>query len=56
MVFFCREQDRFVDLSFPTLSCSGSNAAIIHYHASEGTNRKITTDEIYLVDSGGQYK
>ncbi len=29
---------------------------MIHYKPTEETNRVITTEEIYLVDSGGQYK
>ena len=50
------EQDEFVGLSFTTISSSGPNAAIIHYSPSKETDRPITTDDIYLVDSGGQYK
>lgn len=46
----------FVGLSFETISSVGSNAAVIHYRPSEETNRAITKDEIYLVDSGAQYK
>ena len=34
----------------------GSNAAIIHYKPNAETARTLNTDEIYLVDSGGQYK
>ncbi|ESO89364.1 hypothetical protein LOTGIDRAFT_177452 [Lottia gigantea] len=42
-------------LSFPSISGSGSNGAIIHYTASNATDKKITTEEMYLLDSGGQY-
>ena len=42
--------------SFPTISGSGSNGAIIHYKASKKTNRQLKKGDIYLVDSGGQYK
>ena len=45
----------FKFLSFPTISGSGPNGAIIHYQASKKTNRKLKTGDIYLVDSGGQY-
>jgi Xaa-Pro aminopeptidase len=43
------------DLSFDTISGSGPNGAIVHYKASEETNRPIERDSLYLVDSGGQY-
>jgi Xaa-Pro aminopeptidase len=43
------------DTSFDTISGAGANGAIVHYHATEATNRKLERDSIYLVDSGGQY-
>ena len=46
----------FKFLSFPTISGSGPNGAIIHYKANKKTNRKIISGDIYLVDSGGQYE
>ncbi|XP_005097713.2 xaa-Pro aminopeptidase 1 [Aplysia californica] len=42
-------------LSFETISSYGPNGAVIHYRPSETTNRAITTDGLYLLDSGGQY-
>lgn len=53
---FRAEQADFVGLSFDTISSVGSNAAIIHYKPSIETDRPITDREIYLCDSGGQYK
>ena len=41
--------------SFPTISGTGPNAAIIHYKATKKTNRTLKNGDIYLVDSGGQY-
>ncbi|KAE8285708.1 Xaa-Pro aminopeptidase 2 [Larimichthys crocea] len=41
--------------SFETISASGPNAALAHYSPTKETNRKLTVDEMYLVDSGGQY-
>ena len=41
--------------SFPTISGSGPNGAIIHYKATKKSNRKLKKGDIYLVDSGGQY-
>ncbi|XP_052239123.1 xaa-Pro aminopeptidase 1-like isoform X2 [Dreissena polymorpha] len=42
-------------LSFTSISSSGSNGAIIHYSPSNMTDKSITTSEVYLLDSGGQY-
>lgn len=52
---FRREGGDLRDLSFPTISGSGANGAVVHYRASEETNRPIAPDSLYLVDSGGQY-
>ena len=52
---FRRENRSFRFLSFPTISGSGPNGAIIHYRASKKSNRKLKKGDIYLVDSGGQY-
>jgi Xaa-Pro aminopeptidase len=43
------------DLSFDTISGAGPNGAIIHYRCSEKTNRPLELNNLYLVDSGGQY-
>ncbi len=43
------------DLSFDTISGAGPNGAIVHYRVSAETNRPLEMDQIYLVDSGGQY-
>lgn len=50
------EQDLFVSLSFPTISSSGANGAVVHYRAEAATAAKITKSDVYLVDSGGQYR
>ncbi|XP_072361482.1 xaa-Pro aminopeptidase 2 [Scyliorhinus torazame] len=41
--------------SFETISASGLNAALAHYSPNNETNRKLSPEEMYLVDSGGQY-
>ncbi len=41
--------------SFPTISAHGPNAALPHYRSVPETNRPLSTDTVYLVDSGGQY-
>ncbi len=45
----------FKTLSFPTISSTGSNGAIVHYNATKKTNKVLREGNIYLVDSGGQY-
>ncbi len=52
---FRKKNKSFNFLSFPTISGSGPNGAIIHYKASKKSNRKLKKGDIYLVDSGGQY-
>lgn len=49
------EQDKFVSLSFPTISSAGANGAVIHYKPEKKTCSKVTANDMYLVDSGGQY-
>lgn len=52
----CRkQQDKFMGLSFPSISASGPNGAVIHYHPEEATKRPISKKEMYLIDSGAQY-
>lgn len=41
--------------SFATISASGPNAALAHYNPTKDTNRNLTVDEMFLIDSGGQY-
>ena len=42
-------------LSFPAISSIGPNAAIVHYNPKEGSATRLNLDQIYLLDSGGQY-
>ena len=53
---FRRETGVLKDISFPTISGSGPNGAIVHYRVTRATNRKISPGELFLVDSGGQYE
>jgi Xaa-Pro aminopeptidase len=41
--------------SFHTISAFGPSAALPHYRASKDSPLPIGTDNLYLVDSGGQY-
>jgi Xaa-Pro aminopeptidase len=49
------KQDRFMGESFCAISSSGGNAAIIHYKPDANTSAIVKKENIYLIDSGGQY-
>ena len=52
----CREAlPLFRGLSFPTISGAGPNGAVVHYGATEATDRVLAPDMLYLVDSGAQF-
>ena len=53
---FRKKNKKFKFSSFPTISGTGSNGAIIHYRATKKTNKKLKKGDVYLVDSGGQYE
>ena len=42
--------------SFNTIAGTGSNGAIVHYRAIKKTTKIIKKKDIFLCDSGGQYK
>ncbi|OQS07587.1 xaa-Pro aminopeptidase, partial [Thraustotheca clavata] len=52
---FREEMDKYVSLSFETISGSGPNGSIIHYDPKEETCASVTKDKMYLNDSGAQY-
>lgn len=52
---FRRRDPLFRQESFETISAAGPNGAIVHYHASEKSDRPIRGGDVYLVDSGAQY-
>lgn len=47
--------DVFVGPSFDTISSIGPNGAVIHYKPEKDDCKALNNDEIYLLDSGGQY-
>lgn len=51
-----KSKDHFVGLSFPTISSTGANGAIIHYKPEKESCAVIDWSKIYLCDSGAQYK
>lgn len=49
------KHDTFKDSSFDTIAGVGANGAIIHYRATEETNKPVMPTSMILIDSGGQY-
>lgn len=52
---FRLETGALMELSFPSISGAGPNAALPHYRVTERSNRRIENG-FYLIDSGGQYE
>jgi Xaa-Pro aminopeptidase len=52
---FRREDESCIDASFDTISGSGPNGAIVHYHVDQKSNRTLKPGELMLLDSGAQY-
>ena len=52
---FRREEPSLVDVSFDTIAGAGPNGAIVHYHVTRETNRRLEHGELLLLDSGAQY-
>jgi Xaa-Pro aminopeptidase len=46
----------FVAESFPAIAGAGEHGAIVHYRATPATDRAIRADEVFLLDSGAQYR
>uniref|UniRef100_T1KRQ9 Aminopeptidase P N-terminal domain-containing protein n=2 Tax=Tetranychus urticae TaxID=32264 RepID=T1KRQ9_TETUR len=53
---FRRTQEEYIGPSFETISASGPNGAIIHYKPSPESARTLSTSEMYLCDSGAQFR
>ena len=53
---FRKLNKKYLFPSFNTIAGTGPNGAIIHYRASKKTNKIIKKNDIFLCDSGGQYK
>lgn len=41
--------------SFDTIAGAGPDGAIVHYRATQASNRKLESGQLFLLDSGGQY-
>lgn len=53
---FRKRNKSYLFASFPTISGFCKHGAIIHYRASQQTNLKFTNNNLYLIDSGAQYR
>ncbi len=51
-----RMSSKYLYPSFNTIAGSGKNGAIIHYRATKNKTKFLKKNEIFLCDSGGQYK
>ncbi|MEH6630786.1 MAG: aminopeptidase P family protein [Halopseudomonas aestusnigri] len=52
---FRKDVPMFRDLSFDTISGAGPNGAMCHYKVSDESSISLKMDEIFLIDSGGQF-
>jgi Xaa-Pro aminopeptidase len=50
-----QQGEYFHAVSFSTISAAGANAAMCHYNHINAVPARLTTDSVYLLDSGGQY-
>jgi Xaa-Pro aminopeptidase len=53
---FRRDTGALKDVSFPTISGTGPNGAIVHYRVTRKSNRRIAPGDLLLIDSGAQYQ
>lgn len=52
---FRKKGKHYMDTSFETISGFASHGAIIHYRVTPESDRPLTRNGLYLLDSGGQY-
>jgi len=53
---FRKKNSKYLYPSFETIAGAGKNGAIVHYRAKKDNCRTINKNDIFLCDSGGQYK
>ncbi|WP_431283918.1 aminopeptidase P family protein [Humitalea sp. 24SJ18S-53] len=51
-----RRKPLFVAEAFPAIAGAGEHGAIVHYRATPESDRAIAANEVFLLDSGGQYR
>ncbi len=52
---FRSKRKNYISDSFPSIVGFGSNSAVIHYRADQHSAKKISSNGLLLIDSGGQY-
>ena len=53
---FRKRNKNYLYPSFNTIAATGENGAIVHYRATKKNNKEIKKNDLFLCDSGGQYK
>ena len=53
---FRKMNKKYLFPSFNTIAGTAGNGAIVHYRAKKNNTKKIQKNDIFLCDSGGQYK
>ena len=53
---FRKRNNKYLYPSFETIAGAGANGAIVHYRAQKNSCRTIRKKDIFLCDSGGQYR
>ncbi|MDA7637383.1 aminopeptidase P family protein [Candidatus Pelagibacter sp.] len=53
---FRKKSNKYLYPSFETIAGTGENGAIVHYRAKKSSCRTIRKNDIFLCDSGGQYR
>ena len=53
---FRKKNQNYLYTSFDTIAGSGANGAIVHYRSTKKNTKIIKKNDIFLCDSGGQYK
>ena len=54
--YFRKQNPNYLFPSFDTIAGSGKNGAIVHYRATKNNTKLLKKNELFLCDSGGQYK
>ena len=54
--YFRKKNTKYLYPSFNTIAGTAGNGAIVHYRATKNNTKKINKKDIFLCDSGGQYK
>ena len=55
LIEYRSHSESFVGESFDTISGYEANGAIVHYHVSKESSKKLKKEGLLLIDSGGQY-